>query len=1436
MVIEKVGLNSLAIFSLFFSLVIISIDQTFGQSCTPISTESVSEYISRVQFPDIDRTSNRVTSGYESYSLSQAIGTAGLGTQVEISITPTWLSTPYNEGYSVWIDYNFDGDFDDPNENVLTISPTQESPVVRSFSIIGSLPDGYISGTTRMRVAMNRDAIPTSCDTFSFGEVEDYYVALKNYCSIAYQNSSEEEYISRVQIGTIDQYSGAGNYQKFLGISTNLTPYTNVNVAITPTWLPDFFGQLTIHNEAYSVYIDYNKDFDFDDVNELVLSIDPTKTVPATGSFNVKNIPGTTRMRVIMNRNEAARDACEFFLEGEAEDYTVNILSINDILSFSHPQQNSEAIIDNINRTVQLEVAFGTDLTSLAPVFELSSGASVKVDNVNQTSGTSTNNYTNPVIYTVMAADGINSEDWTVTITASTLNTAAEIESFAFNEQSSSTSINSSAKTIDLKVLYATDLSNLTAYFILSSGANAKVNDVIQVSGTTVNDFSNSVIYEITSEDGNTVENWTVNVTNDVPSIENDIIAFSVPDMTGPATINPEDHTVTLEIDYGISRSALIANFTLSEYSTAKIGGVSQVSGQTVNDFSNSVTYDVIAQDVAEIQPWIVTITERPPSTENDILSFSFPEQTEAATINAINHTIDIEVEFDTDLTNLVAEFALSEKATAKINGNNQFSGVTSNDFTNEVIYTLIAEDGSTIQDWVIRVMLAPPPPIIDTFSPRSGPIGTTVTISGSYFDSTPTNNIVYFGAVAAQVISATSSELIVEVPKGATLQPISILVDGLISYSKMPFILTFDGGLINEYSFSERVDFTTSNGGLDVASGDFDGDGRPDLAVCNFLASTVSIFKNASSAEGTFSFDSRIDFATGLSPFGVSVGDLDCDGKLDLAIATNSGKLISVLRNNSTLVGSISFESKKDFQIGGASWTVVISDVDGDGKADMAVGDVSANKISLYQNLSIGAGDINFAPEVELPTGTGPRQVAFGDFDGDNKPDLISANTVSNTLSIFRNTSSIGIMSFDAPINLTSENSRVFAIGDLDLDGNEDLVVANNDPHFSISIFRNATSGFGDISFDDRIILSGYSWGPSALSLADINGDEKIDLVLGTNEGVISVMGNESNGVGNINFGTTLELATPLGGPTFSTIADFDNDGKPDIAVTSSNTNTLSILGNKIIPPSTETDFITFSFTEQTGEAIINTENHAIAIEVAYGTDLSTLVANFTISDRATIQINNVDQISDNTVNDFSIPLVYTITAEDQSSIQNWTVTVTEALPSSETEIISFSLNEETGPALIDAINHTIAIEVETGTTVTSLLPTIVVSNGAVISPTTTQDFSSVVTYLITAQDGITTQQWTVTVSIKPLGLEDFEGLKIYPNPVDEVLIIDFNSFINERTTLTISNLLGQALEFRNINGEEHVTINVKQFPIGIYIIQIAQGQRKGAFRFIKE
>jgi hypothetical protein len=144
--------------------------------CASKGNSVADEFIGRVQLGTINNASG-ANAGYGNFtSLSTDLDKGAAAT---ITITPTWPGTKYNEAYSVWIDYNKDGDFTDAGEQVWTKAASQTTPVTGTFTVPSTASDG----TTRMRVSMKYNAIPTACETFSYGEVEDYTVNLKTVVS-----------------------------------------------------------------------------------------------------------------------------------------------------------------------------------------------------------------------------------------------------------------------------------------------------------------------------------------------------------------------------------------------------------------------------------------------------------------------------------------------------------------------------------------------------------------------------------------------------------------------------------------------------------------------------------------------------------------------------------------------------------------------------------------------------------------------------------------------------------------------------------------------------------------------------------------------------------------------------------------------------------------------------------------------------------------------------------------------------------------------------------------------------------------------------------------------------------------------------------------------------------------------------------------------------
>ncbi len=138
--------------------------------CASNGNNTNDEYIQRVQIGSINNATGASAGGYGDYTNLST----NLSSNNTITITPRWTGTVYAEGYAVFVDWNRDGDFNDANELAYSRSATTATPISGSFTV----PTGASSGPTRMRVSMKYNGIPTACESFQWGEVEDYTVVI----------------------------------------------------------------------------------------------------------------------------------------------------------------------------------------------------------------------------------------------------------------------------------------------------------------------------------------------------------------------------------------------------------------------------------------------------------------------------------------------------------------------------------------------------------------------------------------------------------------------------------------------------------------------------------------------------------------------------------------------------------------------------------------------------------------------------------------------------------------------------------------------------------------------------------------------------------------------------------------------------------------------------------------------------------------------------------------------------------------------------------------------------------------------------------------------------------------------------------------------------------------------------------------------------------
>jgi hypothetical protein len=337
--------------------------------------------------------------------------------------------------------------------------------------------------------------------------------------------------------------------------------------------------------------------------------------------------------------------------------------------------------------------------------------------------------------------------------------------------------------------------------------------------------------------------------------------------------------------------------------------------------------------------------------------------------------------------------------------------------------------------------------------------------------------------------------------------------------------------------TFDSQVVFAVGISPRSLVTGDFNHDGRLDLATANSDSNDVSVLLG--SDEGTF--QNAQSFPVGSIPAGIVAGDFNGDGCVDLATANAAQTSISVLLGR----GDASFDSQEVFAGKANPQSLVAGDFNGDGRIDLATVNNSTGDVSVL----IGVGDGTFAAGGRFAVGNGPQGIVAGDFNGDGLTDLATANTSSGTVSILlgRGDGTFALEETDD----VGQNPTYIVAGDFNGDGHLDLATSNGGSD-DVSIL----TGRGNGTFEgEQRYAAGTS--PFALTTGDFNGDGRTDLAVANGDSDnVSVLLNDGHG----SFGPSQQIDVDST-PTGIAARDLDGDGHTDLAVTCSDSNTVCVL-----------------------------------------------------------------------------------------------------------------------------------------------------------------------------------------------------------------------------------------------------------------------------------
>jgi hypothetical protein len=381
---------------------------------------------------------------------------------------------------------------------------------------------------------------------------------------------------------------------------------------------------------------------------------------------------------------------------------------------------------------------------------------------------------------------------------------------------------------------------------------------------------------------------------------------------------------------------------------------------------------------------------------------------------------------------------------------------------------------------------------------------------------------------------------------------------------------------LAQPLTFSSTT-LAVGSGPIYVLAADVTGDGHVDLVTANFgfnygclgdyggPGSNLTIWLN--NGQGGFSSSSTVtvgynDPVNGIysEPTGVTAGDFNNDGKIELINTIFYENLLSILTNN----GHGVFTEEKPVTPGARGPIFVTNaDFNGDGLQDL----VSVNNFDANLTVLTNAGNGSFSTSATLPVVDKPVWVAVADVNGDGKLDLISANygecASGSTLSVFTNAGQ-GAFALSATLNVGLGPECVVA-ADVNGDGFVDLISANPGDG-TLSVLTN--DGLGNFTLQSTISV----FSPSSLVAADLNGDGKIDLAVANSDngyrGSVTIFLND--GQGNFTSNTIVQVgnAADINYPDCIAAGDFNGDGKMDLVVANYGSASLTVLTQTTVRP----------------------------------------------------------------------------------------------------------------------------------------------------------------------------------------------------------------------------------------------------------------------------
>lgn len=327
---------------------------------------------------------------------------------------------------------------------------------------------------------------------------------------------------------------------------------------------------------------------------------------------------------------------------------------------------------------------------------------------------------------------------------------------------------------------------------------------------------------------------------------------------------------------------------------------------------------------------------------------------------------------------------------------------------------------------------------------------------------------------------------------------------------------ILFGDGQGNFTAPTAATTYATGNAPVALLAMDLNSDGTPDLAVVNqgngTTNGTVSVLLNNATGSRTNTFAAGTEYAVGHLPKAIASGDFNADGRPDLAVTNSADNTVSILLQNTTETTAAlgTFSPGVAYATGAGPAGIAIADFNLDGNPDLAVTNEGASPGTVSILLGNGNDKGTFLTHTEFPTGSGPTGIVSAIFTGGTYPDLAVTDQVDNNLDILVGN---GDGTFTAPISLPSGNSPVAVVaGDLIGSGSQDTVVANESSN-NVTVTLNTISSSATSSSQTAYPSADYvDLGLKIKATPRLHSDDEVTLHLEFD--IKSLSGSAVNGI----------------------------------------------------------------------------------------------------------------------------------------------------------------------------------------------------------------------------------------------------------------------------------------------------------------------------------